>query len=124
MEADVDELLHLRITGTMVELLCELDPMKYQPYITYENNSMVMYLELTKSLNGKLQAALLFWKDLTTALESWGFVPNPYNRCVSKKMVNGKQLTVLWHVDDLRVSYVDPQVVDDFSRCGMRNMEN
>lgn len=29
-------------------------------------------------------------------------------------MVNGKQLTVLWHVDDLWVSHVDPDVVTDF----------
>jgi hypothetical protein len=28
--------------------------------------------------------------------------------------VNGKQLTVTWHVDDLKVSHVDKKVVDDF----------
>ena len=27
-------------------------------------------------------------------------------------MVNGKQLTVLWHVDDLKISHVDSTVVD------------
>jgi hypothetical protein len=30
------------------------------------------------------------------------------------KQVNGKQLTVAWHVDDLKVSHVDKSVVDNF----------
>ncbi|KAI2512927.1 Reverse transcriptase (RNA-dependent DNA polymerase) [Fragilaria crotonensis] len=28
-------------------------------------------------------------------------------------MINGKQCTILWHVDDLKISHVDPKVVDD-----------
>jgi hypothetical protein len=28
-------------------------------------------------------------------------------------MVNGKQCTILWHVDDLKISYLDPEVVKD-----------
>lgn len=34
-----------------------------------------------------------------------------YNPCVANKIVNGKQLTVVWHVDDLKVSHVEPLVV-------------
>jgi hypothetical protein len=30
------------------------------------------------------------------------------------KLVDGKQLTVAWHVDDFKVSHVSPNVVDDF----------
>ena len=29
-------------------------------------------------------------------------------------MVNGKQLTIMWHVDDLKVSHADVKVVDEF----------
>jgi uncharacterized protein YbaR (Trm112 family) len=42
----------------------------------------------------------------------WGFEPNPYDSCVVNKMVNGKQCTIGWHVDDLRISHVDSKVVD------------
>ena len=28
-------------------------------------------------------------------------------------MINGKQCTILWHVDDLRISHVDSNVVTD-----------
>ena len=30
-----------------------------------------------------------------------------YDPCVVNKDVNGKQMTVIWHVDDLKVSHVD-----------------
>ena len=29
-------------------------------------------------------------------------------------MVNDEQLTLTWHVDDVKVSHVETQVVDDF----------
>jgi hypothetical protein len=45
---------------------------------------------------------------------SFGFIINPYNPCVANKYVDEKQLTVSWHVDDLKVSHQDPNVVTDF----------
>jgi hypothetical protein len=38
---------------------------------------------------------------------------NPYDMCVANKTINGRQCTILWHVDDIKVSHVDPQVVND-----------
>ena len=40
-----------------------------------------------------------------------GFVINPYDPCVANKMVNGHQMTVCWHVDDLKVSHKDEDAV-------------
>jgi hypothetical protein len=71
-----------------------------------------MYVKLKKALCGTLQAAMLFWKDLLAKLVSWGYEINPYDWCVANKMVNGKQCTVLWHVNDLKMSHVDPAVVE------------
>ncbi len=28
-------------------------------------------------------------------------------------MVNEKQCTIVWHVDDLKISHMDPKVVDE-----------
>ena len=70
-----------------------------------------MYVKLRRALYGTIQAAMLFWKNLTKVLKSWGFKINPYDWCVANKNVNGKQLTVVWHVDDLKISHVDKNVV-------------
>ena len=58
-----------------------------------------------------LRAALLFYKRLRGDLENMGFEVNPYDPCVANKMVNGKQMTICWHVDDLKVSHVDKNAV-------------
>jgi len=40
-----------------------------------------MNVKPKKSLYGTLQAAKLFWKNLTAKLNSWGFTINPYDWC-------------------------------------------
>ena len=40
-----------------------------------------------------------------------GFIINTYDPCVANKMVKGKQFTVVWHVDDPKLSYEDGKEV-------------
>jgi hypothetical protein len=114
MQADMDELVHIRFTGKMVDLLLEIDPDMYGPCVVREGKEKVMYVELLKALYGTVRAARLFWEKLSGKLLEWGFTPNPYDPCVMNKMVDDKQLTVAWHVDDLKVSHVLSTVVDQF----------
>ena len=58
-----------------------------------------------------LRAALLFYKRLRSDLENMGFEVNPYDPCVANKMVNGSQMTICWHVDDLKVSHKEESAV-------------
>ena len=112
MQADMDEKVHVRLTGTMVKLLVEIDPDRYGPMVVHERGEQVLYVRLLKALYGTLRAARLFWEKLTRKLQEWGFVINPYDPCVANKMINDKQCTITWHVDDLKISHVDPKVVD------------
>ena len=64
---------------------------------------------MNKALYGLLKSALDFYNKLRGDLEENDFVVNPYDPCVANKIVNGKQMTVIWHVDDLKVSHVDPK---------------
>lgn len=64
----------------------------------------VLYVELKKALYGTLRAALLFWRKLSKHLVDNGYVINPYNWCVTNKIINNKQCTIVWHVDDLKIS--------------------
>ena len=42
-----------------------------------------------------------------------GFVLNPHDLCVANATIEGKQCTILWYVDDNKISHVNPKVVDD-----------
>ena len=70
---------------------------------------------MQKAMYGLLRGVLLFYKKLVADLENAGFKLNPYNPCVTNKMIiNGTQMTVCWHVDDLKVSRIDPKEVTKF----------
>jgi hypothetical protein len=81
--------------------------------VRVKGGKTVLYVELRRALYGTLEAALLFWEILSSQLTKWGFVSNPYDSCVMNKDINGKQCTVLWHVDDLKISHVDAEVVTE-----------
>ena len=84
--------------------------------VVYENGKKTLYVLVLRAIYGMVQSALLFYNKLKSDLESIGFIFNPYDPCVANKMVKGKQLTVTFHVDDLKASHVDRVVVDDFIR--------
>ena len=105
----------------MVDKLLEIDHDLYTSYVSVENGKKVMYMELLKALYGTLWAAQLFWEKLQAKLvNKWGISPNRYDSCVVNKMVDGRQLTVTWHVDDLKISHEKEDALDEF--IGM--MEN
>ena len=115
MQEDMDELVHVWFEGEMVDKLLEIDQDLYGSYVTEEKGKNVMYVELLKALYGTLRAAWLFWEKLQAKLvNDWGFTPNQYNSCVVNKKVNGKQLTVAWHVDNLKVSHEEDNLLDEF----------
>ena len=43
-----------------------------------------------------------------------GFEVNPYDPCVANKLINGSQMTVTWHMDDLKISHKDEKEVTEF----------
>jgi hypothetical protein len=104
----------IKVKGRLADMLYEIDPELYGPFMTKENGISVLYLELLRALYGMIKSPLLFYRKLRKDLESKGFKINPYDCCVANKIVNGKQLTVLFHVDDLKVSHKETKTVDQF----------
>ena len=101
-----DEKVIMVLRGELCELMCMIDPKLYRKYICKDRKGKpVLYVELYKSLYGLMRSALLFYKKLKKELEEYGMVMNPYDMCVANKETKcGHQLTVLWHVDDLKIS--------------------
>jgi hypothetical protein len=58
-----------------------------------------------------MKSALLFYKKLVGELQSMGFEINPYNPCIANKMVNGSQMMIRWHVDDLMISHLKQEEI-------------
>jgi hypothetical protein len=41
-----------------------------------------------------------------------GFESNPFDKCVVNKVIDGSQCTIIWHVDDLMLTHVSQDVLD------------
>ena len=48
--------------GKMAQIIVEITPEMYEPYITYENGKALLYLELLKTLYGILIESLIFYQ--------------------------------------------------------------
>eukprot|EP00804_Cyclotella_cryptica_P003539 CCRYP_002162-RA/>CCRYP_002162-RA protein AED:0.36 eAED:0.36 QI:0/-1/0/1/-1/1/1/0/220 len=101
-----DEKVIMVLRGELCELMCLVEPKLYQKYVCKDKKGQqVLYVELYKSIYGLMGSALLFYKKLRKELVDYGTKINPYDMCVAnKEMKHGHQLTVLWYVDDLKIS--------------------
>ena len=108
LHTENDKKILILLRGRPAEMVVQVDPVMYRKYVTYSpKGHAILYVRLSKALYGMLRAALLFYKRLRSDLENMGLEVNPYDPCVANKMVNGHQMTVCWHVDDLKVSHKD-----------------
>ena len=57
-------------------------------------------------------ASLLYYRKFTKSLTEIGFELNPYDPCIANKMIEGKQMTICFHVDDCKLSHKMPHVMD------------
>eukprot|EP00956_Cyclotella_meneghiniana_P002566 scaffold3022_cov42-Cyclotella_meneghiniana.AAC.2 len=106
LHADLDEEVVMLLRGQLADLMVEVDPELYGPYLRKtKKGESILYVKMLKAMYGLLRSALLFYLKLVKDLTDFGFELNPYDPCVANKMVNGTQMTVVWHVDDLKVSH-------------------
>ena len=79
------------------------------------SKSGAVYVRLRKALYGCIESALLWFNTISKFMRSAGFSANTYDQCVfNKVLVSGDIITVLIYVDDLFVTCVDGNAVEDF----------
>ena len=105
-----DKKVILKLTGIFVDIMCRANP-EYEKYVAYEKGKKVLYFRVLRALYGCLESALLWYDLYSTTLVKHGFVLNPYDKCVANKYIDGKQCTIVFYVDDNKISHVDPNVV-------------
>jgi hypothetical protein len=113
LKADMDDFVIMKFTGKDVGILCKMNN-DYERFVTADRNGQkVMYVRLLKALYGCVKSALLWYDLFTSSLKDMGFVLNPYNPCVANCMIDGKQCTIAWYVDDNKISHVSQRVVTE-----------
>ena len=102
----------IKLEDKFVDIMCQVNP-RYLPYVRTENKKKVLYLRVLKALYGCIESAPLWYNTYTSVLQKMGFELNRVDPCVANKVINGKQCTITWYVDDNKISHEDPSVVTD-----------
>ena len=97
MDGEDEVLVHLdQLTSA---LLIKIDP-SFQKFL---NDKSEMTVKLKKALYGCLQSAKLWFELLVKELMDFGYEQNYVDPCVLNRLVDGKQSTILLHVDDIMI---------------------
>jgi hypothetical protein len=110
---DEKDMAIIKIRGILVDMLIEIAPKVYTPYVTTDRKGVKqLIVQCLNAIYGTMMASLLYYQKFSKSLRSVGFNFNPYDPCVANKQINGSQMTICFHVDDCKLSHKLKKVND------------
>jgi hypothetical protein len=107
------DMAFIKIRGILVDILVEIASDLYKSYVSKDKKELTQLLvQCQNALYGTMVASLLYYRKFIKSLTDIDFVINPYDPCVSNKMIEGDQMTVCFHVDDCKISHRTTKVMD------------
>ena len=106
MQADIDELVHVKLEGAILTVCFVLLLLSNSLSLTKMGSPYCTRSSIRLSMG-------LYRQRLSTFLvQTLGFTINPYDSCVTNKDIEGSQCTIAWYVDDLKISHKQESVVE------------
>ena len=106
--------------GCLTKLMVMVDSKLYRKYITYyRKGGPLLYTKIIKALYGILISVILFYLNIIEDLQIYGLEFNRYDIYILNKIIYEPQMTVPWHVDDLKVSHKNlfpPSLITTYPR--------
>ena len=113
---DPNKRVLIKVKGLLAEILLEIAPEVYSDYVHIDpKGNLVLMLECLNAIYGTMIASRLYYEKFVKTLKRNNFVLNPYDPCVANRVIDDKQQTVCWHVDDCKISHVDSKTNDTSS---------
>jgi hypothetical protein len=107
------DMAFIKICGVLVDILVEIAPDVYKSYGSRDKKGMKQILvQCQNALYGTMVASLLYYRKFVKSLTDVGFIINPYDPCVANKIIEGKQMTICFHVEDCKLSHHKKKVMD------------
>jgi hypothetical protein len=111
---DEKDMAIVRVKGYLVDVLCKIDS-GYKKFVSLnKKGENQLILQCLNAIYGKIIASLLYYSKLVKTLKINGFKLNPYDLCVGNRMINGKQQTCCFHVDDCMIACIDAKFNNQF----------
>ena len=92
---DEKDTAFIKIRGVLVDILVEIAPDVYQPYVTKDRKGVEQLLmQCQNALYRTMVASLLYYRKFTKSLTDIDFRINPYDPCVANKIIERNQMTI------------------------------
>ena len=85
----------IKIRGVLIDILLEISLAMYKEHVSKDkkgNNQLLV--QCKNALYGIMVASLLYYRKFVKSLKKEGFELNPYDPCISNKMIDGSQKTI------------------------------
>ena len=103
---DEKDMAFIKICGVLVDILVEIAPDVYKLHVTTDKKGVKQLLvQCQNALYGTIVASLLYYRKFTKILIDIGFMINPYEPCISNKIIDGQHMTICYHVGDCKLSH-------------------
>jgi hypothetical protein len=113
VEREGDKVI-IHVRGYLVDVLCKIWP-DYEEYVTVNSRGKnQLLLQCKNAIYGSIIASLLFYNKFCKTLKANDFKLNPDDPCIGNQMVNGKQQTCSFHVNDVMLTCADVPNNDHF----------
>ena len=100
----------MKLEEQFVDIMYEVNP-EQKKNVIYEKGEKVLCMEIMMVIYRAIEYALRWYDLYSQTLEKEGFIINSYDKCVANKIIDDKQCTVVWYVDNNKISYTDENVV-------------
>jgi hypothetical protein len=96
----------INIRGILVDILVEIAPEAYKSYVSQDKKgNKQLLVQFQNTLYGTMVASLLYYQKFVKSLTDIDFIINPYDPCVANNIIEGKQMTICFHVYDWKLSH-------------------
>ena len=105
----------INIHGILVDILSDISPYVYGLYVTTDRKGIKQLI--TQCMNyicGTMLASLLYYCKFCKTLKLNKFKMIPYDPCATNWLVNGLKQSIIFYVDDCKLSHKDPKVNKKF----------
>jgi hypothetical protein len=111
---DEKDMVFIKIRGGLVDILVSIAPYVYKLYVsTDKKGNKQLLVQCQNAIYGAMVASLLYYRKFCKSLTGIGFKFNPYDPCVTNKVINKKEMTSCFHADDCKLSHKSPKVMDN-----------
>ena len=110
---DEKDVAFIKIRGFLVDILLQIAPDVYKLHVATDKNGVKqLMVQSQNALYGTMVASPLYYRKFTNILTDIGFMIYLYDLCIANKIIGGQQMTILYHVDDCKLSHCRSKVND------------